>query len=416
MRPRVAILCSRLQVPGGAERLAFEEAARLRELGYETKIVALLYDRSATFGTYAALVDVLSWYSRTRRFGRVAAFLATMLQLWKWIAQWRPDLVIAMSATDSAFLRLPTAITRTPYLTHINGTFFWIPGDRTRYARLHRPALVRVLAVSPTHGPLIAPRLQGAGPAERLRIEVAALVHWWGVRGARERLTFSRRMAWEVEQIYGQSARALKGAFPRALLDRRPERNPLAPYREDGGAVILNVNRLDQRKRVELAILGFAQLAREQTAIRLVIGGTGPAEAELRRISASSGAGDRIHFVGFIPEAALPDWLSHCDVFVHPNWAEFAIAPFEAMALGTKVVWANEMELDPDLVETGLVFAAEPTPEGFARELARALATPGPVSDPRPVLERYSWENYFAELDTLVRRHLRSPRAIPDDL
>ena len=45
----------------------------------------------------------------------------------------------------------------------------------------------------------------------------------------------------------------------------------------------------------------------------------------------------------------------------HPNWAEFAIAPLEALALNKKVVWSTEMEIDETLKEINMYFLLTPS-------------------------------------------------------
>src|SRR5581483_4432211 len=103
----------------------------------------------------------------------------------------------------------PAILTRTPYVTHVNGTLFWFPPnmDVNKYALLYRRALRRVLAVSPGHAefiPLLPPPMT---LRRRVRIEATALLHWLAVRTARQRISLSRRMAWEVETLYGKPTR-----------------------------------------------------------------------------------------------------------------------------------------------------------------------------------------------------------------
>src|SRR5207245_1919100 len=151
---------------------------------------------------------------------------------------------IALSATDCALLWAPAMLTRTPYITHINGTIFWFPTDRTKYSFVHRRGLRRILATSPFSEEFVNHRAPPMGLLAKLKREAMALLHWLGVRGARRRLTFSRRMAWEVTELYGVPAEELKGAFPRSALGYRPKGDPLTRFRIGGGPVVLNVNRL----------------------------------------------------------------------------------------------------------------------------------------------------------------------------
>lgn len=400
---RVAIFNSVLVGAGGAERLSFEEAVHLRAQGFNTVIVTTHFDPAVRFGgAYDLPINVARGASRR---GRLARFAATTLGLWRWLRTARPDLVIASSVTDCALLRVPATLSRTPYVTHIHGSVFWFATDLSKYSILHRGALRRVLDASPFHGAFV-PRKTRARLPTRLRLEAQAFAYRLGARGARLRLTLSRRTAWEVQELYGVPAQALKGAFPASIFSRRPRGDPLARFRRGSGPVVLNVNRLEPRKRVELAVRAFAEVLRTRPTARLVIGGTGPSAAELRTLVGALGLTDHVHFAGFVPEAELWDWLAACEVFIHPNWAEFAIAPYEALALGTKVVWSTEMESDPAVDQTGLVYAADPTVPAMAEQLRRALDAPRPGPEARTPMAEYTWERYFAAIGEIVRAQL----------
>ena len=96
-------------------------------------------------------------------------------------------------------------------------------------------------------------------------------------------------------------------------------------------------------------------------------------------------------FLGYIKEEDLWDWLASCDVFVHPNWADFAIAAYEPLALQKKVVWSTEMEIDPPLAGDAHIFSANPTPEDFAATIEQALDTE--IQEPIDV-SMYAWDVY----------------------
>jgi glycosyltransferase involved in cell wall biosynthesis len=385
---------------GGAERLVFEEATHLARLGWTTTILTLRLDDRVRFGgAYRQEISVLPvpW-----RLGKLGAFLGAQLLLLLWLIRRRPALVIAHSASVSASLRLPALLTRTRYITRINGTIMWFESDLMKYSLRHREVASSILRSAPFSKEFISERPPKASPLVRVAAELEANLFTAGVRGATRRISFSRRMAWEVTQLYGVPAEELKGAFPRSALDYRPSGDPLARFRISGGPVILNVNRLEPRKRVALAIRAFALVADRGPDLSLVIGGRGPSEAELHALVRELHLDGRVSFAGFIPESELPNWLGACEVFIHPNWADFAIAPYEALALGKKVVWSSEMETDPDVAATGLVFAADPVPEAMAAKLWDAIVAKPPLGDVRGRLAGYSWETYFAKLSDLI--------------
>lgn len=89
---------------------------------------------------------------------------------------------------------------------------------------------------------------------------------------------------------------------------------------------------------------GFEFLIRALASVpgaRLALGGQGPLTAELRRVAREAGVGERVEFVGRIPDRELPAWYHACDVFCLPSVepAEaFGIVQVEAMACGKPVL------------------------------------------------------------------------------
>jgi glycosyltransferase involved in cell wall biosynthesis len=408
VRPRVAVFCSELLGYGGAERVVFEEAVRLGELGFDTRIVAIRYARPASFeGFYRAPVDVLRLPWRASSAGGLIRYLAAVVALTGWLMRSKPNLVMAMSTNECALLLIPSILTRTRYMTHINGTVFWFPNEQnlTKYALLYRRAFSAIARASPSMREFVPLERPALALVKRIRLETSAVLHWLAVRRASERISFSERMAWEVRLLYGRSAVCLKGAFPRRMLGYKPTTRPLDAFRRNGGPIIFNANRLEPRKRVALAIRAFATMLRAFPDATLVIAGEGGQREALERLSKELGVAQEVRFVGFVPEAELWDWLASSDVFVHPNWAEFAIAPFEALALARKVVWSTEMEMDESVARTGLVYPAEPTVSAMANAIEAALRAPRAVPDLRK-LDAFSWESYFEKLSSLIHARL----------
>lgn len=133
---------------------------------------------------------------------------------------------------------------------------------------------------------------------------------------------------------------------------------------------VLFVGRLDQEKRVDELIKAFALLP-AQVPGRLEIVGTGTKADELRALAASTGAADRIHLRGFVPDDALLSAYRDADVFCMPGVAELqSLVTLEAMSSGLPVVAADAMAL-PHLVRPG-VNGWLYTP-GDVRELANRL-------------------------------------------
>ena len=90
----------------------------------------------------------------------------------------------------------------------------------------------------------------------------------------------------------------------------------------------LCLGRLVDYKRVDHAII-----ACNMTGRRLIVAGTGPAEAYLRGI-----AGPTVEFVGQVDESLKTQLLRGARALLFPGLEDFGIVPVEAMSHGTPVI------------------------------------------------------------------------------
>ncbi|MFI6797551.1 glycosyltransferase [Streptosporangium canum] len=141
---------------------------------------------------------------------------------------------------------------------------------------------------------------------------------------------------------------------------------------------VLFVGRLDEEKRLDELVRALPYIL-NGTDAQLALVGTGGQRAALERLAARIGVGDRVFFLGFVPDEALPQAYAAADVFAMPGVAELqSIATLEAMATGLPVVAADAMAL-PHLVrpgENGRLFRPGDV-QGLARHLNDLLCSPG---------------------------------------
>ncbi|MCA9933897.1 MAG: glycosyltransferase [Ardenticatenaceae bacterium] len=111
------------------------------------------------------------------------------------------------------------------------------------------------------------------------------------------------------------------------------------------------VGRLVPYRRIDLLIEAFNKMGR-----RLLIAGDGRDRERLEAL-----AGPTVEFLGYVPDADLPDLLARAQAFMFPGEEDFGIAPIQAMAAGRPVIaYAVGGALDtviPD--ETGVLFTEQ---------------------------------------------------------
>src|SRR4029078_8657893 len=95
-------------------------------------------------------------------------------------------------------------------------------------------------------------------------------------------------------------------------------------------------------KRLDVALAALAQLERE--AVHLVVAGGGELLRDFRAQAASTGSGDRVHFLGAVPHAELPAVLRAADLLLLTTEPpeSFGIVLIEAMAAGLPTIAPEE--------------------------------------------------------------------------
>jgi mannosylfructose-phosphate synthase len=113
------------------------------------------------------------------------------------------------------------------------------------------------------------------------------------------------------------------------------------------GKIVLALGRIARNKGYDLLIRAFAQVAAREPSARLVlaIGGEHLESGESQILAACRGLvdelglGDRVRFMGFVPDAEMADLYRAADVFVLcSRYEPFGMTAIEAMACGTPTV------------------------------------------------------------------------------
>ena len=167
-----------------------------------------------------------------------------------------------------------------------------------------------------------------------------------------------------------------------------------------GGAGVVTVGRMTDRKRVDVLLHALALLRDEGRKLPLTIIGDGTERARLEALTDELRLRDQVRFTGALPPDAIPEAMGDADVFAFPALGEgFGLAAAEALLLGIPVVAANDGGGVRDIVPprgAGRLIDVNP------RALADAL---------RDVVDDPAARRLAAEAGNALRRRLDSAGA-----
>lgn len=148
--------------------------------------------------------------------------------------------------------------------------------------------------------------------------------------------------------------------------------------------LILCLNRLHPRKGVKEWIEALALLAKRGVPFEAIHAGA-EEEATYAAQCRALGRGLPLRFEGAVAPDRVRELLVRASVLVHPTtgYENFGMVIAEAMAAGVPVAASRRALVVPQLERERLIETCEPTPEGLAQAMVRAIAQQGRASRAR---------------------------------
>ncbi|HMO77060.1 MAG TPA: glycosyltransferase [Sphingopyxis sp.] len=170
----------------------------------------------------------------------------------------------------------------------------------------------------------------------------------------------------------------------------------------DDAPAILTVGALIPRKGQALVIEALPGLP----GVHYGLTGTGEEEAHYRALAERLGVGARVHFMGAVANARLPDIYRAADVVVMPSVSEgLANAWVEALACGTPIVISDAGGAAELVTSPAAGRIVERTPDAIATAVRDILANPPAPPDVAASLgDRFDWDRNGRELAEHLRR------------
>lgn len=141
--------------------------------------------------------------------------------------------------------------------------------------------------------------------------------------------------------------------------------------------ILLSVGRVDPEKRLDFLIDAFARLADRIPEAHLVFAGDGSARKKLEEHAAATKVNDRIHFLGMVNRAGLPDLLHDATVFLSASTTEVhPISVIEAIASGLPLVAVQDEAFEGMIVENENGHLTPLDVGAFSDRLVKLLSNP----------------------------------------
>ncbi|MBK7973339.1 MAG: glycosyltransferase family 4 protein [Deltaproteobacteria bacterium] len=229
------------------------------------------------------------------------------------------------------------------------------------------------------------------------------------VRCAERVLVFGPFIEAQVRELYPEAAVARVTPcvdVPAARLGRAEVRSRLGA---GDAPVLLTVNFLHPRKRVDLFLAAVAEVATRHPDVIGVVVGEGPERARLEALAARLGIGERVRFAGFVPDEELGSWYRMASVYLHTAHDEsFGLTVLEAGSSGVPVVAVREGGVCETLDDGVTALLVDATPDALADgvmgvldDRARAARLAGEAAERLPA--RFSHERMIDELLVALR-------------
>lgn len=396
---------ARLVLSGGGERLSLESVQQFIQQKIEVRYVIFFASSKKVFdGEYDHIpFRAMETGEKIPPVG-LLEFIRRIRWLTKEIRNFQPDVVITQGTWSQVIYLWPISfVVAIPYAVHIFGSLFaFTPKEeKTKFGIIFRSVFDRIRKSQASYQEVVPQRYTPSGVREWFSIQLFSLLKYLSIRKAAVRFVLSERNRQETQLLYGKDAVVLQGAFPMNQLEYRSGRDFKQEIGLQGKTFLLSVCRLAKNKRIDLAIQGFALAQKEYPSLHFVIGGTGSESEYLKELASSLGLTKNITFLGFVKQRDLYDLILAGDLFIHLDLADFDIAPLEALALGRKVLWCDEMDLPILSAEKKFVFECYGNPFSVAEGIRTALSgmvTKSDVHKLRKTMEQFSWEHYAANM------------------
>ena len=185
---------------------------------------------------------------------------------------------------------------------------------------------------------------------------------------------------------------------------------------DDSHKIILTVNFLHPRKRIDLLIRAMSLIQERVPRAKALVVGDGPERERLESLCKELKVEEGVIFCGFVPEDKLPLYYKLADLYLHTAKEEtLGLSVMEASSYGKPVVTVDEGGPRETILQGKSGFRVEASPQALAEKavllLQRAdLANQMGLRGKKHIAEQYSWQKGADELIKLSQKIITNYR------
>jgi glycosyltransferase involved in cell wall biosynthesis len=161
---------------------------------------------------------------------------------------------------------------------------------------------------------------------------------------------------------------------------------------------LLFLSRIHQKKGCDLLLRAFAQIAKRDPMVELVMAGPDQVgwTVELKRLAQELSIANRVHWLGMVSGAAKWGAYRACEAFVLPSHSEnFGVVVAEAMASGRPVLISDKVNIWREVKASGGGLVESDTVAGAVKLLSEFYSLSSEQKAAMGLAARHGFERYF---------------------
>lgn len=360
--------------PGGAERLILEQARYLQNSGHDVIVYPQKDDPDFRESIDMSDLSVRELPEPNKPLNIPKSNELILPKILRDLVR-EDEVEHLISHYKDIITYLATHNTNINYSCHVNGSPFWFVDNPALVPHSRKQGYNQKLERIEGHGEF--QNLQNS-LFERIYYEIREVLRKRALQNSEIVTTLTNQVASELRFCYGIDPKIISPGVSENWFELELNKTPQDIPDVDTDNMILNVGRLDERKRNTLLLRSFADFYSwsEKDNVTLVIGGSGEEQGQLRSLATKLDIEDSVVFAGYISEEELPKYYSAADILAHPAWVAYGLVPLEAYIMGTKVMISTDTMVREIIGEEPGVSVIPPDSKKWSRKFRELLQAP----------------------------------------